>query len=137
MYGDPYCTWETIWNWLTNDHNVLSNIVNIISITIVLKQIFDFFTKFRKKVKIPVSNSAFVDYILKRNYWTSKELATLYNIDKENSKQLLKFLGYTWDNKEQVYTISNEKKKDIKDKINKLDKQVEMYAIENINQINP
>lgn len=110
IYGFPQSSgpdpmdWITIWNTFVNIKTVIEAGIGTFKFISFIKR------KFENKKTIPHEVE---DYLYKRDYWNHYELAKKLEVEPEESKNLLKAFGYTWDNSEKVYKISDKKKEQI------------------------
>lgn len=91
---DIYALWDSIY-FLMNHIAVIYTFYQASRDTI--KPLIELF---KKKKKMP--NTIF-DIVYSRKQWNHHELAELLVIDTEKAKDLLKLLGYTFDNKKRLY----------------------------------
>lgn len=72
---------------------------------------------FKKKTPNPHN---FAEYIYWQNKWSHIILANELEISKDEAKTLLKLFGYTWNNSEKLYCITQEEKEEKINKINNI-----------------
>ncbi len=102
--GYPQCSGSgfkdivEVWNMV---YPVIDQFVTIIGAISIGKSVKEWFeSKFQKSDRMP---QTFFDLIYSRDCWNHTELAELLEIDFEESKVLLKFLNYTYDNSRKIY----------------------------------
>lgn len=62
----------------------------------------------------------FFEAVYKRNMWSINELAELLDMDTYNTKALLKFMGYSWSSKVQLYSVTEKDKIEFMEKMRNL-----------------
>ena len=107
-----------LWQNIYPAIQIMADVGGAIGFIQIIKNIF--------KKKIPTPHS-FSEFIYKQNEWNHTILASYLNIDAEQAKNLLKGFGYEWDNSRKLYTITEEKKNDMINKIN----SISVFGIEN------
>lgn len=75
------------------------------------KAIFNYFKKINNKSEIPFTSDTYLDAIYSRNKWNAMELSEMLELDKEYTKDLLKIIGYEYNNNHKMYVL-DEKRKD-------------------------
>ncbi|KGM97210.1 hypothetical protein Z968_04195 [Clostridium novyi A str. 4552] len=108
-----------LWN---EYYDVISQIVTLFGFVNGVLKIGKFFEKvfidkFKNKKILPPQGV--FDLILSKKQWNHNELSQNLDIDKEDAKNILKLLGYKWDNSRKLY-IQQRDPKEIIDKLSKV-----------------
>lgn len=106
---------DDVWKLFLDD--ILPAIIDICEIVNACDVIKRIFVSLRNKVREEqgkdVFPDAFTDAIYRKNAWNHFELSKELGKEVEETKNLLKGLGYSWDRKKLLYVISEEDKKEI------------------------
>lgn len=95
---------EKAWTLLS----VYSNVQTGVSLG---KTLFNYFKKINNKSEIPFTSDTYLDAIYSRKKWNAMELSEMLELDKEYTKDLLKIIGYEYNNNYKMYVL-DEKRKD-------------------------
>lgn len=107
---------------------ILKNVVEAAETFITIKEVTEFVRNINKRLlkDKEITNKKFLKkhnsfsifcYIYSENNWNHYILAEKMNIDSSEAKNLLKILGYKWNNSKRIYSITEEEKENQMEKI--------------------
>lgn len=110
--GADLITFKEMWEIFFN--NVLPALVDICGIISAYGVLEQKFIKIRNKAekvqKKEIAPDFVTDAIYRKNMWNHFEFSIEFDITEDESKELLKGLGYSWDNSKKLYIISEDEK---------------------------